>query len=140
MPKMPKNCKNTAKRALLQEEETAPPPTSVTLESQGEEEPWFETLQAMEVINPEDFVPPPPPPPSDAFSIQTSEVSINPLTRISSDEECRSKQLAYSAGWPNIFPSLRNDLGKVVAMWAVMRFVKNIRAGITYRDPEAIEL
>ncbi|KAK3890486.1 hypothetical protein Pcinc_005566 [Petrolisthes cinctipes] len=101
MPKMPKNCKNTAKRALLQEEETAPPPTSVTLESQGEEEPWFETLQAMEVINPEDFVPPPPPPPSDAFSIQISEV---------------------------------------VAMWAVMRFVKNIRAGITYRDPEAIEL
>ncbi|KAK4309904.1 hypothetical protein Pmani_018486 [Petrolisthes manimaculis] len=28
----------------------------------------------------------------------------------------------------------------VVAMWAVMRFVKNIRAGITYKDPEAIEL
>ncbi|KAK3893854.1 hypothetical protein Pcinc_002346 [Petrolisthes cinctipes] len=76
MPKMPKNGKNTAKRALLQEEETAPPPASVTLQSQGEEEPWFETLQAMEVINPEDFVPPPPPHPSDALSIQTSEVSI----------------------------------------------------------------
>ncbi|KAK4287089.1 hypothetical protein Pmani_039830 [Petrolisthes manimaculis] len=28
----------------------------------------------------------------------------------------------------------------MVALWAVMRFVKNIRAGITYRDPEAIEL
>ncbi|XP_063873946.1 uncharacterized protein LOC135107699 isoform X1 [Scylla paramamosain] len=28
----------------------------------------------------------------------------------------------------------------VMGLWAVMRFVKNIRAGITYKDPEAIEL
>ncbi|XP_045610820.1 uncharacterized protein [Procambarus clarkii] len=28
----------------------------------------------------------------------------------------------------------------VLALWAVMRFLKNIRAGITYKDPEAIEL
>ncbi|KAK8390369.1 hypothetical protein O3P69_010209 [Scylla paramamosain] len=28
----------------------------------------------------------------------------------------------------------------MIGLWAVMRFVKNIRAGITYKDPEAIEL
>ncbi|XP_071546153.1 uncharacterized protein [Panulirus ornatus] len=28
----------------------------------------------------------------------------------------------------------------VLALWAVMRFLKNIRAGRTYRDPEAVEL
>ncbi|XP_069943434.1 uncharacterized protein [Cherax quadricarinatus] len=28
----------------------------------------------------------------------------------------------------------------VMALWAVMRFLKNIRTGITYKDPEAIEL
>ncbi|XP_042858123.1 uncharacterized protein LOC122244319 [Penaeus japonicus] len=27
-----------------------------------------------------------------------------------------------------------------LALWAVMRFFRNIRAGITYKDPEAIEL
>ncbi|XP_042210341.1 uncharacterized protein LOC121858196 [Homarus americanus] len=28
----------------------------------------------------------------------------------------------------------------VLALWAVMRFLRNVRAGLTYKDPEAIEL
>nr|XP_045588786.1 uncharacterized protein LOC123750730 [Procambarus clarkii] len=28
----------------------------------------------------------------------------------------------------------------ILALWGVMRFYRNIRAGITYKDPEAIEL
>ncbi|XP_045135094.1 uncharacterized protein LOC123518374 isoform X1 [Portunus trituberculatus] len=35
-----------------------------------------------------------------------------------------------------LFRATINGMG----LWAVMRFVKNIRAGITYKDPEAIEL
>ncbi|KAG0726784.1 hypothetical protein GWK47_035871 [Chionoecetes opilio] len=68
MVKIPKNENITTKRALLQEEETPPSPASepaFTLEPQGEQEPQFVTMQAVEVIevlNPEEFLPPPPPP------------------------------------------------------------------------------
>ncbi|KAK3894925.1 hypothetical protein Pcinc_001336 [Petrolisthes cinctipes] len=81
MPKMTNSAKKCAKRALLQEEVTAPPPASFTSEPQGEEEPQYVTLQAMEVVNPEDFVPPPPPPPSDTVPEQEADTASSPTRK-----------------------------------------------------------
>ncbi|KAG7160478.1 hypothetical protein Hamer_G001742, partial [Homarus americanus] len=35
---------------------------------------------------------------------------------------------------------LRDHINKILALWGVMKFYRNIRSGVTFKDPEAIEL